>query len=524
MFYLLLFNHIIIVFLGEMFMKKAISLFLTLILVFSICAPMTAHAQTPALRIFTGNSRNTENVMVEWDDNLVPYYSVRFEISYDNVNWQFLENNDNTGSVSINTPAKTAAYYRYIPYTEHICYDEDGTIDEQYTEYGEPSPSLFIPTYAPTFHFGPMSSQHLKTYANIEWYARKGSDEYIDGFYVFCSVNGGEYKLIRDVPFSEYKSVEKDGSRNYSIKHNDPSNVTAFYARYMICGYYKYNGQVYYFLDETETPFAYYYAGSGFFRMTTKKNGVQLNWENLGSDFVYKLTYARYNLKTNKFSKEKEITIKDCSYFLKTDTKKYGYWVYLEPYRGKENMEYAFPPLQDSNYGTAHLRNAKLVKNNRIKVINARKKKSKTKTVKLSKNDKSILKKYCEKEFKGVYLDEASRAEETNHWIFQNVKYSKSKVKSKSDVEAVFSKKRANPEQANRAFAALLSYLGYDVRLIEGKLKTGANHCWIEIKCGDEWRMCDTGFYQNKNSKYQSFFYPYKKSKGYMKNGKVIGK
>ena len=105
------------------------------------------------------------------------------------------------------------------------------------------------------------------------------------------------------------------------------------------------------------------------------------------------------------------------------------------------------------------------------------------------------------------------KAQYTLEWINQNVHYAKgndyNKIASRSYVDAIFNKKAGQCLQYNGAYAMMLTYLGFEARIIQGWRGTPKNkwsHYWCEMKIDGKWYYFDkvtggmiTGIYQLEN-------------------------
>ena len=207
------------------------------------------------------------------------------------------------------------------------------------------------------------------------------------------------------------------------------------------------------------------------------------------------------------------------------DTKYYGYYIEVIPIWKHYTPDYGV--YTDSHNPYALLNSAQKTKNKTIKVVNNRGKKTYTDwSYKLTAADSKIIKKFFDKKYKGKYPSRAAMADYALNWINQKVKYAYNynKISGKRYVDAIFNYRYGQCLQYNGAFAAVLTYLGYEARVIEGyrmnsKGKPVINHFWCEVKLNGRWYLCETGNYQS-NGYWQYFVSLYRNSRGYAMNKK----
>ncbi|MGN0696641.1 MAG: transglutaminase domain-containing protein [Oscillospiraceae bacterium] len=146
----------------------------------------------------------------------------------------------------------------------------------------------------------------------------------------------------------------------------------------------------------------------------------------------------------------------------------------------------------------------------------------------ISENDKKLMKQFAKEHFtddmtaydKIIYLSE---------YIHNEVDYvygdDFNALSGLSPVEAVFSRHKGQCYQYNGAFAAFMTYMGYDVRLVAGYRGTGSDnmwsHYWCEICLDGKYYIMDAG---NKKDGLYNVFVPYECASKYMKDGKVLSK
>lgn len=119
------------------------------------------------------------------------------------------------------------------------------------------------------------------------------------------------------------------------------------------------------------------------------------------------------------------------------------------------------------------------------------------------------------------------KAQYTLEWINQNVHYAKgsdyNKIASRSYVDAIFNKKAGQCLQYNGAYAMMLTYLGFEARIIQGWRGTPKNkwsHYWCEMKIDGKWYLMETGNNEDSGD-WMHFCQTYRNAGGYMLNGKA---
>ena len=209
------------------------------------------------------------------------------------------------------------------------------------------------------------------------------------------------------------------------------------------------------------------------------------------------------------------------------DNYKKDYTYYIKAYKNSICVSQSYQGSSD--VGENRFRAAKKLKKkkNTITVVNTRTKKNGTAwTVSLSKKDKSILNKFAKKHFKKGWSD-MQKAQYTLEWINRKVDYAKgakyNKIAGLSYVDAIFNKKSGQCLQYNGAYAIMLTYLGYEARIVQGWRGTPKykwSHYWCEIKIDGKWYLMETGNYKDSGD-WSYFCATYRNAGGYMLNGKV---
>ncbi len=346
-------------------------------------------------------------------------------------------------------------------------------------------------------------------------------DEYIDGYYIYKSVNAAGFKKAKTI------SVKQD---TYSEKL---PNAAAVYVRYRIIPYY---------IDDKGTVHANTNYGKVFTAKYTnvkklatalpKKNTVEVKILKPVKSAKYKIEISRCKKEKFKYSKYKTYTItsKKKTVIKKLNHKRYNYKVRIRPLFGKfkgEAVEY--DPSLISDYVMDYVPKSKTKS---VKVVNSlNKKDKKEKSLQLSKEDKKLIKAFLNKYTKKSDSRYEKARKAFLKILFKTRNDAHGKNKNLSDTKAVFKKRCASTSQANRAYAKLLTYLGYDVRIIKGMSLDVENidydnykeikvrKDWIEINVFSNWYLIDLSLDRDASV----FCEDYSRTWGYFyKNGKSV--
>ncbi|MBQ4095218.1 MAG: arylamine N-acetyltransferase [Oscillospiraceae bacterium] len=145
-------------------------------------------------------------------------------------------------------------------------------------------------------------------------------------------------------------------------------------------------------------------------------------------------------------------------------------------------------------------------------------------TYTITAEDKKILDKFA-KNFAGMTRNE--RLQYTLNWINTEVTYDTSYTHvTNSWVESIFTKKYGQCVQYNGAMAAMMAYMGYDVRVIKGWRcnSTGTSrwqHFWTEVDIDGVTYIMESGNIK-KYGPWSYYLTPYEYTSGYMKNNTVM--
>ncbi len=262
--------------------------------------------------------------------------------------------------------------------------------------------------------------------------------------------------------------------------------------------------------------------------LATKKKSVTLKWtKNKYADgyIVYK-----YNNSAGDFKKYKTITNGNTTSWKDTKANSKGeYYYYLVSY-DKRNSKYYYSSADyyySSASGDSRLNGASLKSHRKIKVYNVQPKKTKYSwTYTLSNSDIKILKNFANKHFKKGMLP-SEKVAITLEWINRNTKYARgsayNKIAKLSYVNAIFNKKSGQCVQYNGALAAMMAYLGYDVRIVQGyrgNVKGNKwQHFWVEVVIDGQTYIMETGNYESCGS-WSYYCAKYSETSKYIRNGK----
>lgn len=489
-------------------MKKALSFIIALILTVS-AVPFTVFADEPT--VLTVSENGSDYACISWNSGGTYYDGAIIEKSTDGENWSEYSESYGGNDYYVNLQPKTVDYYRVKCYTED--WDGGGNYINNYAE-----PSNTVKVYSKIYSSYSYSTT-AQNNAVINWSIDKENKKYADGFDIFYSINNGVEK-------SATVSVDAySGKTSYDFQYQYKVKFTKRYAygiSYIVKPYFIFSGEKYY-INSSEDKSKDTYVSDNISKLVTKRKKIIVK---LQSDIPkYRIKYTRYNLKTGKSGKTKKVTTTKDSYTIKTDTKTYGYYVEVIPVISGFSIDYG--DYNDSHEAFTLMNSVGKKKAKPIKVVNTRGKKSEVDwTYTLTKKDKATIKKFFYKKYKGKNPSRAEMAYYALEWINKKVDYDYAyKYGDLRYVDAIFNKKKGQCLQYNGAFAAVLTYLGYEARVIEGYRmdssgKPTINHFWCEVKLNGRWYLCETGNY-GKNGYWQYFASLYRNSNGYAKYGKL---
>ena len=351
--------------------------------------------------------------------------------------------------------------------------------------------------------------------AVIYWMLSKYSIKYLDGFSVYASTNGGAYKFVKNVAANGYYSTD-EYSYEYKCAIKAPS-ANGYAVNFKVYPYFNYNSKTY--LSKCDDVENAVFLSENYATVTTKKDKVIINFKKIGASKI-NIQYSSFNMKTKKSSAVKSVNTTAASYTIKNAAKNYSLDITVTPYWGSVEG--------DSLYLSSHdpmvlLKSVPRSKSKTVKVVSVRGKKAKVHwKEKLTKKDKKIIKKFFYNKYKGKNPSREEMARYAFNWIHSKVKYDyKYKMGNRSYVDAIFNKKMGQCLQYNGAMAKVLTYLGYEARIIEGTRKssysgTVINHFWCEVKLYGRWYLVETGN-ERKSPGWQHFVELYGNGMGYIK-------
>ena len=495
-------------------MKKLLAAFLSIILAFAAFPITASAADKTELRL---DESGLEYAYISWSSGSTLYDGTLIEKSADGSSWSTVSEYS-TGEYEeyyVDVAPKTVTYFRVTCFTEEWVYEGDDYVNKR--TYGEPSNIIEV---TPKLNYFDSYSYADSKQTEINWSIDKEYRKYLDGFDVFAAYNGKSEALVKNVDVGKYDS-KNSYSFNYSCKLKNVPEY-AYILSYIVKPYFLLNGNKIYVNPNEERSKASY-IDYDIATITTKRKKVTLKLKKIANSPAFIVRYRKYNLKTGKTYKAKKVTVKNRKLVLKTDTKKYGYYFELFAKWGKDSSNENY---YDSHDSFVLMNSAAKSKNKTIKVINTRGKKSYTDwTYKLSASDKKTIKAFFKKKYNGNNPSKAQMAYDALDWINMKVKYDyEYKNGGLSYVDAIFNKKSGQCLQYNGAFAAVLTYLGYEARVIEGYRADSSgnpviNHFWCEVKLNGRWYLCEAGN-NGKTPGWRYFVSLYRYSRGYTKNGK----
>lgn len=332
---------------------------------------------------------------------------------------------------------------------------------------------------------------------------------------VFMSQNGSEYKCVATISPNAFSSVN---SRYYEYNYSHYTGKVPSKYSFAVCSFVSYGGVNYYQFDAQYAEDITIYLGE--LTLTTKTKSEKLKWKKYNC-FDYYEIYQNDKCVAIVAGDKNSYTVKGVNNY------KNDYNYYIKAYKNSICVSESY--IATSDVGEARFRAAKKSKKkkNKVTVVNTRTKKNRTAwTVYLSNKDKKTLKKFAKKHFKKGWSD-MQKAQYTLEWINKKVNYVKgakfNKIAGLSYVDAIFNKKAGQCLQYNGAYAMMLTYLGYEARIVQGWRGTPKkkwSHYWCEIKIDGKWYLMETGNYKDSGD-WSYFCATYRNAGGYMLNGKV---
>ena len=340
-------------------------------------------------------------------------------------------------------------------------------------------------------------------------------------------INCDEYRVyIYNSKTKKYDGLKKTKSNYYT--HKSRKQLTTY--KYAVKGViYDDSGKAHtsktVYLTVTTKP------TTPTLKLTTKNKAVTVKWSRnskVDGYQVYRMTNWEYNMEKVKTIKGYETG----SWTNKNLSNDKDYYFAVRSYK-KVDGKTIYSDFSEHKYSgssSSRLNGATLKPKKSFKVYNVQGKETKLAwTTTLSDNDIKILKKFAKKHF----TDDMSREDVlkiTLEWINRNVTYATgtlwNDIQGMSYVEAIFSAKKGQCVQYNGAMAAMMTYLGYDVQLVQGYRYSSYSgstwqHFWVEAKIAGNTYVFETGNY-GRDGTWSYFCKKYSETMGYMRNGKRV--
>lgn len=300
--------------------------------------------------------------------------------------------------------------------------------------------------------------------------------------------------------------------------------------------YYKVKGVVYandgteYLTDFTNMAYAVTKGATPKLKLATKNNAVTVTWNKNARAQGYKIYRSSNGYSWTLVKKITKGTT--TSYTDKTAKNDVGYYYKVCAYRVVRGKAF-YTPYSEIQYSLDYdsiLNAANATKRiYKFEVENAQKSKSTYSSYTMSSRDKAVLAKFAREHF----TNDMTRAEKlliTLRWIHENVDYADTsakwaKISGKSYVDAIFTYKTGQCAQYNGAMAAMMSYMGYDVTLVQGWRGTWNTnywqHFWVEVHIGGRDYLVETGNL-GRSGNWWFFLEQYEYAGKYIKNCKNL--
>lgn len=497
---------------------KIISLFAVLAIMLS-SMPVYALAEPASPNGLTVSDTGKGYARLEWNDCAgVDYYNVY--ISANGGTFSLAGNNRSPYFYMSNLAKGFYSYYVTAVYED---YDEE--TDSYKASESAPSAVASAAVYDKSCVWCSAENDTESNLVTVSWSEYVNSsqtiDAYFDGYIVFMSENGGAYNQIGTVSAATpYRYEDRQAYYSFNAGAIGASPGTYSFA---VCKYIAVGSDIYCSYDMTDYDTITVYMPSP--TMTTKTKSEVIKWKNYGSPDSYEI----WQIKNGKEKLIATVGAEKSSYTVKgVNNYKNDYQYYI---KAVKNGTVVFQSEEAySSDGEARFRAAKKLKKKAktVKVINTRKKKNSTAwTSSLTKKDKKILADFAKKHFKKGWSD-YQKAIYTLEWINKNVSYASgskyNKIAKCSYVEAIFKKKCGQCLQYNGAYAMMLTYLGYEARIIQGwrgySMKEKWSHYWCEMKVDGKWYLMETGNYEDSGS-WMYFLQNYRCDGRYIMNKKT---
>ena len=340
--------------------------------------------------------------------------------------------------------------------------------------------------------------------------------------YMVCD----EYRVyIYNSSTKKYDIIKKTKTNSYTHKSRKQLTAYKYAVKGVVYGESKNHTTKTVYLEVRTLP------STPTVTLATKNKAVTVKWSKnskVDGYQIFRMTNWEYELTKVKTIKDKA-TVSWTNKNLSNDK---DYYFVVRSYK-KVDGKTIYSAYSDQIYSgssQSRLNAATLNPKKSFKVYNVQGKETKLAwTTKLSDNDIKILKNFAKKHF----TDDMSREDVlrvTLEWINRNVTYASgslwNQIQGMSYVEAIFSAKKGQCVQYNGAMAAMMTYLGYDVQLVQGyrySRYSGSTwqHFWVEAKIAGNTYVFETGNY-GRDGSWSYLCKKYSETMGYMRNGKKV--
>jgi hypothetical protein len=235
----------------------------------------------------------------------------------------------------------------------------------------------------------------------------------------------------------------------------------------------------------------------------SKADGYQIYWCKGDTSTVPYNNY--YSIKdvvcTTDFTKLTTLKSASKTSYTKTGlstTKNYHFKVRAYKKLNGKTVYSAWSDIEDTINTANRLNAATLKSHNSYTIVHARTKTTTTTTHTLTSEEKKILKNFANKYFKKGWTN-AEKVEFTANWIRTNMVYGE--IPTNSHTKNIFELKKGQCSDYNGALVEMMTYLGYDVQLVEGWWNVvGGSHYWGEVKIDGATYVMEVGETKSDNA------------------------
>lgn len=510
-------------------MKRTISKIISIILASAILiGAMPVFAVELSAPVISASIDEFGDCELSWEP-VVNATEYKVYESNDGVNFSLYDRVSSTSTSIWQGEDKQMKYYYVTAVTSYWEDVLDGEYyDEVWREYeSQPSNIISLPSYRSSTVWCCVENVYGDGNPYIEfdiWQTNNEPlDKRYDGYKIFISENNAEFRELATLPLTQavYDSTDSYGDNLYKCRYTFPSKLSLGNYKLVAATYALINGVVYCQPDFENFEELKILVDAP--KATVKTKSVKLSWEKVkGAD-----AYQIWQIKKGKEKLVATVKGSKTSYTVKNvDTYKYSYSYYITCLSNGVSFcesDYAYTDDEEARFRAAKKSKKK---KSYVTVVNTRTKKTTTAwNVPITKNDKKIMDRWMKKNFKKC-LPEYEKIMYVLWWINSKVTYAEggkyNKIANCSYAEAIFEKKLGQCLQYNGAAAMLLTYMGYDVRIVQGwrgySMKNKWSHYWAEINIDGKWYLVETGNHQDGLSPHLAT--PYRQTGGYMLNQK----